>query len=207
MSAANDEKISSLLSVAIECVERQDAHSLSFAILRHSAVNHCSPNLALGTALQHIDDVPDHLAANAIHLLQQSDDPMAYYALASIFSNGLFNMPKSDENTFSLLSKAAERSMPEAALYLGIYLHVGIGCTADIEKSTIYFKQASDAGFLFAKSQLIRNDSKLNFFKKWLRLTAIAKESAALTIKNPQDKRLFLLAPGAELWNDQTHGV
>ncbi|WP_431096582.1 tetratricopeptide repeat protein [Polaromonas aquatica] len=204
----NDESknsVTALLQVAEESIERGDARSLSFAIRRASDISSEIPlGIALGTALQHVENVPPSIASGVSKLLKNEAiercDPLAYYALARLSALGLLGVEKNEERAFEYLKKSADLGSAEANLYLGIYACSGIGCAPDVTVARKAFEQAADAGYVFAQKQVLLMRTDLSWLERWRKIIALSIVTIKMTLENSKDRRLYFLSPKAELW-------
>lgn len=205
MNSETKNSVTALLQTAEQSIERGDARSLSFAIRRASDISSEIPlGLALGSALQHIENVPPSIAFGVAKLLKNEAitrcDPLAYYALARLSALGLLGVEKNEEIAFEYLKKSANFGSAEASLYLGIYAWSGIGCTPDIALARKAFEQAADAGYVFAQKQILVMRTDIGWLEKWRKIIALSIITIKMTLRNPKDRRLFFLSPKAELW-------
>ena len=204
MIDVKDHAVDKLVKSALESLDRGDAHSLAFAIRRAAEIGQLAEGTALGTAIQHLEVVPYKIAERAKALLEEEasteSHPLANYALARLWSLGLFGLQKDEAKAFHHLLKAANLGLPEANFYLGIYAHEGIGCSPNLDLAKTAFNKATEAGYLFAKRQVVAMDTSLGTFTRWCRMTALAIDTFKLTLQDPTDYRLFLLSQKAELW-------
>lgn len=201
--AAND-SLDQLLAAAIDAFERGDVDSIAFVLLRAGEVGLESPGEKLATALINLDGVSPALSKRAFSLLEDeeraSGSATAAYALGAIYSTGGLGVEPNDSMALRYLLSAAERGMHEAELIVAIFFLQGIGGHHDVDASAHWFGRAARAGYLFAKSQVVKSDKSASHFKRWWLLTKIAVESLAIAMKDPTDSRLVFLNSKARLF-------
>jgi TPR repeat protein len=191
--------ISALLEAARLSIERDDAHSLAFALRRAGELGADGEALALGTSVQHLTHVPAAVAARAVSLLKKevntSSEPLVSYALARIYANGILGESQSDELAFKYLSCSADLGLPVAQLIAGTYLMEGKGTSPDADRALLYFEQASEEGFIIASrcALLLRKD--IGRVRRSIELLKLSVKAFKLTLQDPLDSRLYLLNP------------
>lgn len=190
-----------LLDVAHQSIERDDAHSLAFALRRAGALGVINEGLALGTSIQHLTSVPASIAERAISLLRQeavaSSEPKVAYALGRIYALGILGMKQNDELAFKYFARAADLGMPVAQIFAGLYAMQGVGCVASSEVAMNYFEQAAAAGFLVASRNIVLLRQDIGSLRKSLELFKLSVQAFRLALADASSSRLFLLNPVA----------
>jgi TPR repeat protein len=201
--------ISALLDAARLSIERDDAHSLAFALRRAGELGASGEALALGTSVQQLTQVPAAVAARAVSLLKvevsTSSVPLVSYALARIYSLGILGESQSDELAFKYLSCAADLGMPIAQLIAGIYAMEGKGTPPDANRALIYFNQAATEGYLVASRNALLLRKDIGRVKRSIELLKLTIKAFQLALQDPSDQRLYLLNPRAVPKVDAIH--
>lgn len=191
----------SLLEAARLSIERDDAHSLAFALRRAGALGVVNEGLALGTSIQHLSNVPPAIAERAISLLRQdavvSSEPKISYALARIYALGILGEKRNDELAFKYFARAADLGMPVAQIYAGLYAMQDFGHLARLEVAMNYFEQAAAAGFLVASRNVVMLRRDIGRFRKMFELIKLSILAFKIALADASDSRLFLLNPVA----------
>jgi TPR repeat protein len=201
--------VSALLDAARLSIERDDAHSLAFALRRAGELGASGEALALGTSVQQLTQVPAAVAARAVSLLKvevsTSSEPLVSYALARIYSLGILGEPQSDELAFKYLSCAADLGMPIAQLIAGIYAMEGKGTPPDASRALIYFNQAATEGYFVASRNALLLRKDIGRVKRSIELLKLTVKAFQLALQDPSDQRLYLLNPRAVPKVDAIH--
>lgn len=123
----------------------------------------------------------------------EENDKDGYLGIARFFFSGIF-VDRNPIKAIEYFRKSSDLGSGEANLMLGsIYLR-GVGVPRDIEKAEIYLVSAANQGFVAALYLLAQTEKRrrnyLSALRYWWRCIIEARK---LTLKDPQDRRLYLL--------------
>lgn len=195
----SDDQAAALLVAARASIERDDAHSLAFALRRAAMLGLINEGVALGTSIQHVTDIPLAIADRAVFLLRKevvaSNDPMVAYALARIYALGILGVECDNRLAFKYFARAADLGMDIASIYAGLYAIEAFEMIQGRRIAMDYFKVAAAAGYLVADRRLLMLRQDIGLPRKWIELLKLSVRAFRLALRDASDSRLFLLNP------------